>query len=207
MGERLLVGSDPVPRSFFARPTERVARELLGRVLVSRIGGGITAGRIVETEAYLGPEDPGSHAATKRVTSRNEVMYGPPGVAYVYFTYGVHHCLNLIAEEEGTAGGVLIRAIHPLVGEDVMRERRDGRGGRELTSGPGKVAQALGVRLEHDRSALGEGPLEVRDDGTRPDAVSVGPRVGLSEGHDLHLRFFVEGDPYVSRARPGPSRR
>ncbi|MEA5075993.1 MAG: DNA-3-methyladenine glycosylase [Coriobacteriia bacterium] len=193
----------PLRASFFERPAATVARELLGCILVSRIGGVLTAGMIVEAEAYLGADDAGSHAATKGITPRNRVMYGPPAHAYVYFTYGNHHMLNLVSEPEGVAGGVLIRAIEPITGIAAMSERRAGRSGVELTNGPGKVASALGVDLTCNGMPLG-GQLAVYAGRPVPDAlVATSGRIGLSAGHELPLRFYVRDNAYVSKARPG----
>jgi DNA-3-methyladenine glycosylase len=195
----------PLPRSFFARDTPTVARELLGKVLVSRAGDTVTGGRIVETEAYLGAGDPGSHAATKGMTRRNAVMYGPPGVAYVYFTYGNHHMINLVTEAEGTAGAVLIRALEPLTGVEEMLRRRAPAHGADLANGPGKLAAALGIDLTDNGTALGAGRLTVCDAPPVPDtAVRVTGRVGLSDGHELELRYHLAGDPHVSKGRTGP---
>ncbi|MDP2299967.1 MAG: DNA-3-methyladenine glycosylase, partial [Actinomycetota bacterium] len=174
-----------LPPAFFARPTVTVARELLGKVLASRAGGALTAGVIVETEAYLGSDDPGSHAATRGVTARNRVMYGPPGCAYVYFTYGNHHMLNLVTEGEGVAGAVLVRAIEPVAGLGVMEARRPGRADSELTNGPGKLASALGIDLGHNGVTLG-GEIAVYDAvGVDDERVGASGRIGLSAGHDL----------------------
>lgn len=189
--------------AFFARPTALVARELLGRLLVSRAGGSVTGGMIVETEAYLGSSDPGSHAATRGVTARNRVMYGPPGHVYVYFTYGNHHMLNLVTEPEGVAGAVLIRAIEPTVGQETMDARRR-RGGIDVTNGPGKLAQALGIDLSCNATPLGS-VLSVH---CMPGVADVSPeigvsgRIGISAGAELPLRFFLKGNPYVSKAKP-----
>ncbi|MRS12973.1 MAG: DNA-3-methyladenine glycosylase [Actinobacteria bacterium] len=190
--------------SFFARPTPEVARLLLGKVLVSAVGDAVVAGTIVETEAYLGVDDPGSHAATKGITARNRVMYGPPGRAYVYFTYGNHHMLNLVTEAEGTAGAVLVRAVEPVEGVEVMTARRHGRAGHELTNGPGKVAEAFGVTLAHNGLPLGR-ELRVLDAPPVADtAVGTSGRVGLASGHELPLRFYIAGNGYVSKGRTGP---
>ncbi|MCX8007790.1 MAG: DNA-3-methyladenine glycosylase [Coriobacteriia bacterium] len=195
--------ASPLPERFFARPTASVARDLLGKILVSTVGGSVAAGRIVEVEAYLGADDPGSHAATKGVTARNATMYGPPGRAYVYFTYGNHHMLNLVTEEDGVAGAVLIRAIEPVLGEEVMRMRR-GRGGHDCTNGPGKVAAALGVTLEHNGVALAPGgPLCCYDAPPAHEPIRTSGRIGLSRGHDVELRFYLDGNPFVSKGRPG----
>lgn len=194
----------PLPEAFFDRPAEVVARELLGKVLVTRIGDAVTGGRIVETEAYLGSDDPGSHAATKGITRRNQVMYGAPSRAYVYFTYGNHHMLNLVTCAEGVAGAVLIRAIEPLFGTERMVQRRKGRPEIELTNGPGKLAQALGVDLRHNGSVL-PGDIAVYEAPAVPaDAVGTSGRIGLGAGHDLPLRFFVIGSRHVSKGRIGP---
>lgn len=196
--------STPLPAGFFDRPAEVVARELLGKVLVSTVGGVSAAGVIVETEAYLGSDDPGSHAATRGITPRNRVMYGPPAHVYVYFTYGNHHMLNLVTGPEGTAGAVLVRALEPSAGAGVMSERRRGTSGADLTNGPGKLAEALGVDLRHNGVALG-GEVTVYDAPPLPDeAVATSGRIGLSAGHESMLRFFVVGNGYVSRGRPGP---
>lgn len=197
-----------LPHGFFERHTALVARDLLGKLLVSRADGAWVAGRIVETEAYLGSEDPGSHAATKGMTKRNAVMYGPPGTAYVYFTYGNHHMLNLVTEPHGIAGAVLIRAIEPLEGIDTMRARRNGRSDIELANGPGKLAAALGLTLADNGVPLGGGVLSVYDAESVPDdAVETSGRIGLSAGHDLHLRYYIRDSRHVSRGRTGPPAR
>lgn len=201
-----------LPPSFFARDTVTVARELLGKILVSHVGDTATGGTIVETEAYLGSDDPGSHAATKGVTKRNAVMYGAPGRAYVYFTYGNHHMLNVVTELHGTAGAVLVRALEPTVGLETMRQRRAGsrRGpgrplaDRELTNGPGKLAAALGVDMSANGTVLGGATLSIHDAPPPGARVASSGRVGLTEGHELELRFFLEGDRYVSKGRAGP---
>lgn len=206
------IPSTVIPQSFYARDAVAVARDLLGSVIVSRAAGETVSGRIVETEAYLGAHDPGSHAATRGITKRNAVMYGPPGHAYVYFTYGNHHMLNFVAEPEGTAGGVLIRALEPLSGIDVMlRRRAAGRHTskaltvRDLTNGPGKVACALGLTLADNGSPLdGSATLSVFGPVSHPGKVLSSGRIGLSAGHELELRFFLEGEPHVSAARTGP---
>ncbi len=193
-----------LPAAFFAGDTTTVARELLGKVLVSRSGDTVTGGRIVETEAYLGADDPGSHAATRGITKRNAVMYGPPGTAYVYFTYGNHHMLNLVTEPEGIAGAVLVRAIEPIVGLEAMTARRHGVPLRRLCDGPGKLAAALGITLDDNGAALGRGRIDVFDAPSPSEPVAQGGRVGLSSGHDLPLRFYLDGNGYVSNGRTGP---
>lgn len=191
--------------AFFNRVPDLVAPDLLGAVLVSTAGGVETAGRIVETEAYLGRDDIGSHAATHGITKRNAVMYGPPGVAYVYFTYGNHHMINIVCEPEGIAGAVLIRALEPLAGVDAMTERRRGLPVRDLCNGPGKLTAALGVDLSDNGSVLGAGRLSVYD-GERllPTEIARSGRIGLSSGYELELRWYVRHNACVSRGRTGP---
>jgi DNA-3-methyladenine glycosylase len=201
-----------LPPSFYGRDTITVARELLGAVLVSTAGGDVTSGRIVETEAYLGADDAGSHAATRGVTRRNAVMYGPPGRAYVYFTYGNHHMLNFVTEPDGVAGGVLIRALEPLSGLDtMMRRRAAGRRSvspltvRDLANGPGKLTAAVGIGLAANGTPLdGSATLSVLMPRGAVGTIASSGRIGLSSGHEMELRFFLEGNPYVSGARPGP---
>ena len=194
-----------LPADFFDRSPEKVAPDLLGCVVQTCVDGVLTAGVIVETEAYLGADDPGSHAATKGVTARNAVMYGPPATAYVYFTYGNHHMLNLVCRPDGVAGAVLIRALRPMVGLDVMTSRRHGRPLLDLCSGPGKLAAALGLDLSDNGSRLGVGRIAVyHGDLEAHEVIAVSGRVGLTRGHELKLRYYVEGDPFVSRARTGP---
>lgn len=194
---------EPLPHEFFDRDPVAVARDLIGRVLLSTAGRVETCGRIVEAEAYRGSFDPGSHAATKGMTRRNSVMYGPPGTVYVYFTYGNHHMINLVCEPEGHAGAVLVRALEPLCGLETMRERRGRSALIELCNGPGKCAQALGIDLADNGSALGHGHLQVYA-GCRSEDVEFSGRIGLTSGHDLPYRFFESGSPYVSRGRLGP---
>jgi DNA-3-methyladenine glycosylase len=200
-----------LPKAFFARDSVTVARELLGKTIMSTAGGDVTSGRIVETEAYLGADDPGSHAATKGITKRNAVMYGPPGLAYVYFTYGNHHMLNLVTESDGVAGAVLVRAVEPIEGIDTMARRRAAgrRAGRpltarDLTNGPGKLAAALGIGLTDNGGSLdGTATLVVHDAPEPAERISSSGRIGLSEGHELELRFYLDGNPHVSTGRTG----
>lgn len=192
--------------AFFERDTRLVARDLLGKILLSRAGGVLTGGRIVEAEAYLGSDDAGSHAATKGVTERNAVMYGPPASVYVYFTYGNHHMLNLVTEPKGVAGAVLIRAIEPMVGLPEMQRRRAGRSGVETANGPGKLASALGLDLSDNGSLLAEGNLAVYDHPpVAEEDVCASGRIGLSAGYELPYRFYVRSSQYVSKGRMGPT--
>ena len=198
-------GRDMLTPRFFERNPREVARGLLGMVVVSTKDGHRTSGRIVETEAYLGEDDPGSHAATRGITPRNAVMFGPPGHTYVYFTYGNHHMLNIVCDADGRAGAVLIRALEPLEGVEVMSERRGGRRGVELTNGPGKLAAALGLDLSDNAARLGQSGVAILEgDPVAEEDVAISGRVGLSAGHESQLRFYVREEPYVSRGRTGP---
>jgi DNA-3-methyladenine glycosylase len=194
------VSGRALPASFYARPTPVVARRLLGHVLVSDVGGRRTAGRIVETEAYLGPDDPASHGYRARRTRRNASMFERPGTAYVYFTYGMHWCLNAVTEREGFPAAVLIRALEPLDGLPTMRRRRRNAPDRELCSGPAKLCQALGVTGREDGAPLTRGRLRIVRQGSRQRyAIIVTPRIGITRAVDWPLRFLIEGSPWVSR--------
>jgi DNA-3-methyladenine glycosylase len=204
IGPESLFG-EPVGAGFFQDVPLKVAPQLLGCVLTSTAGGILVAGTVVETEAYLGSEDSGSHAATKGITKRNAVMYGPPGHVYVYFTYGNHFMLNLVCSPADVAGAVLVRALEPLTGIRTMEERRDGRALGELCSGPGKLAQALGVDLSDNGTALGAGRLQVyAGRRSQPGGIATSGRVGLTQGHELPYRFFLSDSAFVSRGRVGP---
>ncbi len=199
-GRKLKGSSDrALPRAFYARPAAEVARDLLGRVLLSDVGGERAAGRIVETEAYTGPEDAASHAAASiGRTRRNDPLFGPPGTAYIHLNYGIHWCLNAVTTAEDRPAGVLIRALEPTVGLEIM-ERRRGR--PELTSGPARLTQALGVGPELQRHPLQRPPLRILA-GDRPvsdaDLVTT-TRVGISKAVDLELRFYERGNAWISR--------
>ena len=197
---------DLLPRSFFDRDPRVVARELLGCALLSKKGGVTAGGLIVETEAYLGADDAGSHAATRGMTARNAVMYGPPGHAYVYFTYGNHHLLNFVCEREGKAGAVLVRAIEPAWGIAAMTARRGGRAPGELTNGPGKLTAALGIDLQDNACPLNAMGIFVYGAASGPGTIGVSGRIGLAEGHEHEYRYYLEGNPFVSRGRTGPVR-
>jgi len=192
--------SGPLPRAFYNRPAIEVARALLGTVLVH----GTTSGRIVETEAYLGPqsglEDRAAHS-WRGVTPRTRVIFGEPGHAYVYLIYGMYECLNVVAEPEGIAGCVLIRALEPVAGIPRMRRRRPAASGIEkLADGPGKLTLALGITRRHNGADLTNGPLTIhRPEWPQPFRIGVSPRIGIKHGADLPLRFFIEGNRFVSR--------
>ena len=197
-----------LPRKFYERPARVVARDLLGCVLVSRRGGTVTTGRIVETEAYLGPEDAASHAAF-RPGSRH-LFYGPGGRAYVYLTYGLHLCLNAIAGRPGTPGCVLIRALEPARGARAMARRRGvAPESPGLTRGPGNLTRAMGVTLADTGRDLTHGRLtiEARPRGGAP-RVATGPRVGITRAVELPLRFWiVRGGDLSARGRARRDRR
>jgi DNA-3-methyladenine glycosylase len=189
----------PLPRAFYLRPAPAVARDLLGCILVSRCGRAITAGRIVETEAYLGPEDRASHAAFR--PGSHWLLYGKGGLAYVFLNYGTHHCLNAIAGAEGTPGCVLLRALEPLRGHAVMARRRGlAPQARRLASGPGNLTRALGVTLRANGADLTRGPLTI-EPSAAPGRMRIltGPRIGINRSADLPLRFWIADNPFVSR--------
>ena len=186
----------PLPRSFYKRDTVTVARELLGKIVAL----GESSGRIVETEAYLGIGDGAAHTA-RGITPRTTVIFGPPGHAYVYFIYGMYECLNLVAEPDGIAGCVLIRALEPLTGLAEMRKRRPAaKRVEDLANGPGKLTRALGITLRHNGVDVTRGPLSVHP-GLGTEAIEIGTsaRIGITKSADLPLRFFVKGNPCVSR--------
>jgi DNA-3-methyladenine glycosylase len=192
--------NDHLERTFYEGPTIDVARNLLGQVLVSVTPEGRTAGRIVETEAYLGADDPASHAARLR-TGRVEAMWGEPGIAYVYRSYGIHAMLNVVTEPVGSTGAVLIRALEPVIGVDLMRSRRGLDDARLLCSGPGKLCQALGIGLDmHGTDLVTSDKLWISP-GETPRDVSTSGRIGISRGQAHPWRFWVTGNPHVSAHR------
>jgi len=196
----------PLDRGFFARDPRRVARQLLGKILVHELPKAQLTARIVEVEAYLGQEDPAAHAAAGR-TLRNAVLFGPPGHAYVYFIYGNHYCLNVSCEPEGQAGCVLFRAAEPLSGIEEMADSRGivisgPKDLLQLTSGPGRLCQAFGITRERDNGrdlTLSASTLWIGDDGFSPRHVVATPRVGITKAADHPLRYLVDGNPFVSR--------
>ena len=201
-------------RDFYDRETDIVARELLGAVLECETPQGIASGRIVETEAYLGEHDLACHAAAGR-TERTDPLYGPPGMAYVYFIYGMYWCFNAVTRGEGLPSAVLVRALEPLEGMSLMRERRGPRVRRDvdLTNGPGKLCQALGIVGSHNRKSLQRPPLVIRrGEAVMDEAVVITPRIGISRSAEWPLRWFVRDSAYVSktpthfpRTTPAPS--
>jgi DNA-3-methyladenine glycosylase len=199
--------SPRLPRRFFARDPVSLARDLLGRILFYRTDAGLIAGRIVETEAYTGEADPASHAYRGR-TARNAVMFGKAGYAYVYFSYGMHYCLNITAEKPGTAGAVLLRALEPLAGVDLMRARGDSGPEARLLSGPGKIGRAFGLTLADNGRDFTRGPLGI-EEGTPvdDDNVAISKRIGIARAVDFPYRFAVIGSTAVSKPPPRPSPR
>lgn len=189
-----------LPVRFFARPAEVVARELIGTVMRSTIGGVATSGTIVETEAYLGAIDPASHGYLGRRNQRNAAIFGPPASWYVYLSYGMHWCTNLVAAREGEAAAVLIRALEPLEGIETMRHRRNGVADRHLCAGPGRLCQALGITRELDGSMMAESSVTVcRGDAINADAIVASPRIGITKAADWPLRFVLRGTRWASR--------
>ncbi|HVZ74244.1 MAG TPA: DNA-3-methyladenine glycosylase [Polyangia bacterium] len=180
----------PLPRAFYERPTEIVARALIGKVIVRRLDGALRRARVVEVEAYLGEKDAASHARHGR-TPRAAMMFGPPGHLYVYFVYGMHHCMNVVTETDGVAGAVLIRAAEPLPDDGGFPYR-----------GPGKLCAGLGVTLaDKGLDVTSRGAIYVADDGTPAPRLSVSKRVGVDYAGRWaarRLRFYVAGNPHVS---------
>ncbi len=174
-----------------------VARGLLGHLLVHDSPDGRTVGRIVEVEAYRGADDPASHAY--RLTPRSRIMAGPPGVAYVYFTYGNHYCLNVVTGREGIASAVLLRAVEPLEGLRLMARRRGISDPRLLASGPGRLTQAMGISRRQTGWDLTRPPLFIADGRPGRRRIATGPRIGIRRATDLPWRFFLVESPFVSR--------
>lgn len=199
MGPTLSMSFGPIlKRAFYGRPTIDVARALLGKILVH----GPTAGIIVETEAYLGGDDLASHSAAG-ITDRTRVIFGPPGHAYVYFIYGMYECLNLVCEPEGQAGCVLIRALEPLAGVELMRGRRPAaRKPEDLASGPGKLTLAMAITRAQNGVDVTRGSLVVRDSAEHSEVdIAVTPRIGITKCAELPLRFVIRGNRFVSHRK------
>jgi DNA-3-methyladenine glycosylase len=193
----------PLPPEFYLESPEIVACKLLGKLLIRKIRSQTLIGRIVETEAYLGQDDPAAHSFVG-MTSRNSVLFGPPGHAYVYFIYGMYYCLNVSCEPKGQAGGVLLRALEPVSGLAEMAKLRGlpaTASPRLLTTGPGRLCQALEVTREAingvDFTAR-DSPLQIADDRFVPEAVTVTPRIGISKASAMPLRFLISGNRFVS---------
>lgn len=188
-----------LPAKFYDRDTEQVARDLLGAVLRCTTSDGVASGRIVETEAYLGEHDLACHAAAG-LTARTRWLYGAPGFAYVYFIYGVHWCFNAVTRAVGSPSAVLVRALEPLEGVELMRERRGVAHDRDLTNGPGKLCEALGITGALNGLPLHESPIEILRGEPVPDArVLVTPRIGITKSAEWPLQWLVRDNPYVSK--------
>jgi DNA-3-methyladenine glycosylase len=205
--------STPLTPAFYNRDPRRVARALLGKLLVRKTPAGILAGRIVETEAYLGQDDAAAHSAAGK-TPRNAVLFGPPGRAYVYFIYGNHYCLNVSCLPDGVPGGVLFRALEPVAGLELMAKARGieieigskikGLATRKkISSGPGRLSEALGITRQRDNGknlTSAGSDLRIVDDGYRVLRVAVTPRIGIVKSAEQPLRYLIAGNPFVSRS-------
>jgi DNA-3-methyladenine glycosylase len=200
----------PLPRAFYSRDPREVSRGLLGKILVRRENRKRLTGRIVEVEAYLGANDPAAHSASG-CTARNFVLFGPPGLSYVYFIYGNHYCFNVSCLPDGEAGGVLFRALEPISGIEQMAAARgislpEGhdhaiRDLRKLTSGPGRLAEAFGITRERDNEknlTSAKSNLFIVDDGFRPHRIEVTPRIGITKAAEHPLRYFIAENEFVS---------
>ena len=202
-----------LPRAFYARPTLEVAKDLIGKVLVHETRAGVTAGAIVEVEAYIGESDPACHAAPGP-TTRNAPLYGAPGHAYVYLNYGIHYLVNAVTEPAGSPAAVLIRALEPIEGETLMRRRRARDGGRpaaelsasDLCRGPGNLTRAMGITLEDNRRDLTSSPLRIEDRGLPQPEVLWSRRIGINVGVEAEWRVFAAASAAVSGRRFVPGR-
>jgi DNA-3-methyladenine glycosylase len=195
-----------MPRSFYARPSPAVARDLLGHLLLRRLPEGFVAGRIVECEAYE-EGDPASHSF-RGLTERTAVMFGPPGHLYVYFTYGMHFCMNLVTGGDGEGSAVLLRAVEPTEGVEIMQRRRGVSNVRILCAGPGRLTQAYGItRADNGMDLVSGGDLFVVDGETIADrGIGVGRRIGISVATEKPWRFYVIDSPFVSKGSSVPKR-
>lgn len=187
-------------RDFYDRETEIVAQEMLGKVIECSTPDGMASAMIVETEAYIGEHDLACHAAAG-LTKRTALLYGPPGFAYVYFIYGMHWCFNAVTRAEGKPSAVLVRAAEPISGKSLMRERRnETRREVDLTNGPGKLCEALGIDGAMNGVSLQRKPLVIREGrAVSPQETETTPRIGISRAVDWPLRYIIRGNPYVSR--------
>ncbi len=198
--QQLVSATRVLNRAFFDRPTLDVAPGLLGKIVVHKVDGHVLAGRIVETEAYLGAGDRAAHSA-RGLTPSTKVIFGPPGRAYVYLCYGMYECLNLVAEADGRAGCVLVRALEPLLGiEEIRRRRPRSKRLSDLASGPGKLTRALGVTRSRNGVDVTRGLLTVRAPrAPEPIEVVTTTRVGISVSRDLPYRFYIKDNEFVSK--------
>lgn len=190
----------PLPRSFYLQDTLKVARELIGKLLVRRDGESFISGFIVEVEAYLGPEDKASHAS-KGLTKRTAPMFGPPGHAYVYLIYGMYYCFNVVTEKEGFPAAVLVRALEPFEGIEIMKRNRGVKSPREIANGPGKLTMALGITRKFNGCDLTSSEIWI-EEGRSPGRINQSPRIGVhyaGEWKDKPWRFYESGSEYLSR--------
>ena len=191
-----------LPVSFYSRPTLKVLEDLIGKVLVRKSEEGLTSGVIVEAEAYTGEDDPASYAFCGR-TKRSEIMYGPPGRAFVHFTYGMHHMLNLVTEREGFPAAILIRALEPREGISLMKKRRQTEELFNLCSGPAKICQAFGIDRSHNGLSLSslKSPIFIKEEERkekRKEELIWTSRIGIGEGKDRLWRAYLKGSPFIS---------
>ena len=207
----MLAASTLLSSAFFNRDPRRVARSLLGKVLIRKMPRGVLAGRIVETETYLGEGDGAAHSASGK-TARNSVLFGPPGFVYVYFIYGNYYCLNVSCLPDGVAGGVLFRALEPLTGIKEMAAARgleiskpenlkDLQWLRKISSGPGRMCEAFDITRARDNGknfTSSQSDLQIVDDGYRVRRVAIGPRIGITKSAAEPLRYVIAGNPFVS---------
>ncbi|MCB2203714.1 DNA-3-methyladenine glycosylase [bacterium] len=196
-----------LPPEFYRRPVLTVARELLGKIFVRKLDGQLLSGRIVEVEAYHQDGDESAHSYGGE-KGRNRVMFRDGGLLYVYFTYGMHFCMNVVVEGEGTGAAVLLRAIEPMDGIEVMRENRGGdKKDVDLSNGPAKLCQALGIAREENGLPLDGGVVGILDvEAVSSSKIAVSTRIGISRSKELPWRFFLENNPFVSRGRPSGTR-
>jgi DNA-3-methyladenine glycosylase len=183
---------------FYLPPTVEVAKSLLGKILVHETAEGKCAGRVVEVEAYLCQDDPACHAARGR-TARNSSMFGPPGTAYVYLIYGMYYCFNVVTGREGVGEAVLVRALEPLEGLELMQARRGKAGTKLLAAGPGRLCQAMAIGPAQNGADLTTGNLYLAEDGAEPATIITSGRIGISVAENLPLRFYLKENPFVSR--------
>jgi DNA-3-methyladenine glycosylase len=204
-------GFAPLPRAFYARPVLTVAKEVIGKVLVHETPQGVLAGRVVEAEAYRGPEDRAAHSWAGRRTERTEVMYGPPGFAYVFFVYGMHWHLNLVTTREDAPHAVLLRALEPLLGVELMAARRGlSQTDVNLCNGPGKLCQAFGIDRRHYGVDLTRGKLYLSEAATARGKLGRSARIGVDYAENWAnkpWRFFELGSRFVSRAKPSSGKK
>jgi len=189
----------PLPRSFYARDTKEVAKDLLGKILVRKFSQGIMKGKIVETEAYYGENDPASHAFRGR-TKRAKIMWESPGLAYIYLIYGMYYLFNIVTEEKGKAGAVLIRALRPIEGIELMKKISKIDEVKNLTNGPGKLTQTFAITLREHKQDLTSGSLVIIEDSKKEKFEIISTRrIGVKAGGQAELRFYIKGDEFVSR--------